>query len=141
MPAGRPTKFKKEIITQAIKLAAKGFTDKDLAEFFDVAESTIGEWKKKYPEFSVPLKEAKNEADEQVEGSLFHRANGYSHQAVKIFNDDGSPLVVPYTEHYPPDTTACIFWLKNRQPAKWREKQEIEHSGGPLVAVIKTGDE
>jgi len=35
-------------------------------------------------------------------------------------------LIVPTVKHYPPDTTAAIFWLKNRQPAKWREKQEVE---------------
>lgn len=39
-----------------------------------------------------------------------------------------------YIEHYPPDTTAAIFWLKNRQPAKWRDKKEVEN-------LVKLGDE
>ena len=64
---------------------------------------------------------------------------GYSHEAVKIFNDGGQPLIVPYTEHYPPDTTAAIFWLKNRRPEQWRDKSQQELSGpggSPLVPVV-----
>ncbi len=58
---------------------------------------------------------------------------GYSHEAVKIFCDkDGNITEAPYTERYPPDTAACIFWLKNRQPDKWKDKQDLEHSGEVL---------
>jgi hypothetical protein len=48
---------------------------------------------------------------------------------VKIVADakTGAEHIVPYTEHYPPDTTACIFWPKNRRRDKWRDKHEIEH--------------
>jgi hypothetical protein len=76
-------------------------------------------------------------ADAEVAEKLFKRATGYSHDAVKIFNDQGAPLQVPYTEHYPPDTTACIFWLKNRRPDLWRDKveQQLEHSGGITVNI------
>lgn len=64
-----------------------------------------------------------------VSKRLYSRALGYSHKATKIFlrAGDSEPTLVEYTEHYPPDTTACIFWLKNRQPRKWRDRQEIEH--------------
>lgn len=54
--------------------------------------------------------------------ALFHRAKGYSHPAFKIFNANGAPLVVPYTEQYPPDTGADAFWLKNRRPNEWRDR-------------------
>ena len=47
--------------------------------------------------------------------------------------------VVPYTEHYPPDTTACIFWLKNRQKAAWRDRQEVEHSGKVSLEELVSG--
>jgi hypothetical protein len=63
-----------------------------------------------------------------VAESLLHRAKGYSHDAVKIFNDRETGVTqVPYIERYPPDTTAAIFWLKNRQPAIWRDKTETNH--------------
>ena len=70
------------------------------------------------------LKAGKQVADAKVEHSLYHRANGDLHYAVKIITvsiGDGCSEVVkvPYVEHYPPDTTACIFWLNNRRPDRW----------------------
>ena len=139
---GRPTKYKPEYAKLARKLCAHPFgaTDAQLAEFFEVSEDTINEWKKVQPEFSESLKEGKADADNQVEVSLFKRATGYSHPAVHISQYKGDPVEVEYTEHYPPDTTACIFWLKNRRKEKWRDKQEHEiggKNGAPVRAVIK----
>jgi hypothetical protein len=53
------------------------------------------------------------------ERSLYHRAIGYNYEAVKIFmpTDREKPVYAPYVERVPPDVTACIFWLKNRDPA------------------------
>ena len=69
-------------------------------------------------------------SDLEVADKLYRRALGYSHEAVKIFMPAGSdePVYASYTEHYPPDTTAAIFWLKNRSRAYWRDKQDHEHS-------------
>lgn len=112
-----------------------GATDADLARAFDVAESTINLWKLHQPEFSESIKRGKDEADANVAKSLYRRALGYSHKAVKILtvamgNNQGSQVEeVPYVERYAPDTTAAIFWLKNRRPDKWRDKQEVEHGG------------
>lgn len=140
---GRPTKYKPEYPKQAAKLCALGATDAQLADFFEVNEDTITEWKNVHPEFSVSLKDAKAAFDDAtVERSLLQRATGYSHPAVKIFNDEGTPLEVPYTEHYPPDPTSMIFWLKNRQPQKWRDKQEHElgkEARQILQAVLNIG--
>ncbi len=129
MPAGRPTSFKPEFIVQARKLAELGATDREAAEFFEVAESTLYLWKHTQPEFSEALRVGKEAADARVEQSLYRRALGYSHDAVKIMTVDGNVHVEPYVEHYAPDTTAAIFWLKNRKPSEWRDKTETEHSG------------
>ncbi|MBP2643952.1 MAG: terminase [Firmicutes bacterium] len=128
-PGGRPTKYKPEFNTQAYKLCLLGATDKQLADFFDVEEKTVNNWKDDYPEFLQSIKAGKDEADSVIAESLFHRAKGFSHPEDKIFNDDGTPLIVPTTKHYPPDTAACIFWLKNRQKAQWRDKVETELTG------------
>ena len=128
MPAGRPTAFKPEYVEQAKKLAELGATDRELAEFFYVSESTLYLWKHTQPEFSEALKLGKEASDARVVQSLYRRAIGYSHDAVKIMTVDGSVQEVPYVEHYPPDTTAGIFWLKNRDPERWRDKRELEVS-------------
>jgi hypothetical protein len=125
----RPTSFKPEYVEQARKLAELGATDREAAEFFKVAESTLYLWKHTQPEFSEALKVGKETADARVEQSLYRRALGYSHDAVKISTVDGEIVQTPYVEHFPPDTTAAIFWLKNRKPDDWRDRREMAHSG------------
>lgn len=137
---GRPSSFKPEYVDQAKKLANKGFTDREIAEFFDVDERTINRWKHDHEDFCQSLKVGKDEADARVEQSLYRRALGYSHDAVKIHvASDGGITQVPFTEHYPPDTTAAIFWLKNRKKDEWRDVKAQEHSG-PNGAPIESRD-
>lgn len=126
--AGQPTKYKNEYVKQAYKLCLLGSTDKDMADFFEVAESTINLWKKAHPEFSESIKKGKDLADATVAESLYKRANGYEHPDEKIFNDNGQPLIVPTIKRYPPDTTAAIFWLKNRQRKNWRDRHEVDNT-------------
>lgn len=140
---GRPTAFKLEYVEQARKLCELGATDVEMADFFKVAVSTFYKWKNAHADFSEALKAGKALADERVERSLFHRAVGYTFDAVKIFMPAGAkkPVYAPYREHCPPDTTAMIFWLKNRRPSAWR----VEDGGGgrqpdelPLAERLKT---
>lgn len=139
---GRPTKYRATYAIQAYKLCLLGATNKDLADFFDVANSTIDKWIAQHDKFSGAIKKGRQIADAEVADRLFKRATGYTHKAVKIMQYEGTPLVVPYVEHYAPDTAAAIFWLKNRQPDKWRDKQHHEHEGKltleQLVAASRT---
>ena len=129
MPAGRPTKYTAKTAKQAEKLCEMGATDEDLAEFFEVNRLTIHRWKIAHEEFCNALKAGKSSADDSVERSLYERASGYTADEDKIFMHEGEPVIVPTKKRYPPDTTAAIFWLKNRRPEDWREKQEVEHKG------------
>lgn len=146
MPRGRPTAFKPEYVKQVFHLALLGATDPDLARAFDVSERTIAYWKRREPEFLQALKKGKDAADARVAKSLYHRALGYSHPAVKILtvadgDNQGSHVEkVDYIEHYPPDSTAMIFWLKNRRPDLWRDKVEHEHGtkDGKPIEIIHT---
>ena len=126
---GRPSKYKDEYAEQAYKLCLLSATDKDLADFFMVEESTINNWKNEHPIFLESIKRGKDAADANVANRLYQRAMGYEHSEDKIFNNNGQALIVPTVKHYPPDSTAAIFWLKNRQRDKWRDKQEVEVSG------------
>jgi hypothetical protein len=125
-PNGRPTKYKREFEELAYNYALLGVTDKELSVFFEVNVDTIHEWKKKHKKFSDALKKGKEVADAKVAQSLYHRALGYDHAEDKIMQFAGDPIIIPTIKYYPPDTTACIFWLKNRQKDKWREKQEVD---------------
>jgi hypothetical protein len=122
--AGRPTDYKEEYNLQAEKLCKLGATDKELADFFEIVESTLNEWKLRYPEFSESIKKGKTLADAEVAEKLYHRAIGYEHPDCEIKILDGQIVTVPLVKHYPPDSVAAIFWLKNRQKKKWRDKIE-----------------
>lgn len=123
---GRPTSYKEEYAELAFNYCLLGATDIDLAKYFGVSEKTINTWKAKQPEFLQSLKAGKDEADAKVAQSLYHRATGYSHQETKIATHEGMITdSKEFTKHYAPDPTSAIFWLKNRQSGKWRDKQEL----------------
>ncbi len=134
---GQPTKFTPAISRQAVFLTEKGCTDAELAEFFGVSESTLNNWKKKHPEFTAALKAGKAVADDMVQNALFKRATGFSHPDSHVSNFQGAITVTPIVKHYAPDTTACIFWLKNRKADEWREKVDVNanHTGEIRVVV------
>lgn len=131
----RPSKFKPEFVEQAKKLCALGgATAPDLATFFAVSVSTIKLWQVQHKAFSDALKVGKATADKLVEQSLFRRAIGYEHDETDIRTIGTKLVKTPVRKHYPPDTTACIFWLKNRKPGEWRDKQAVEVEAGAGLA-------
>ncbi|CAB4126495.1 hypothetical protein UFOVP74_49 [uncultured Caudovirales phage] len=138
---GAPFKYKPAFNKQAYRLCLLGATDKDLAEFFEVVESTINEWKLKYPAFKENIRKGKTEADTKVAEALFRRATGYEYKEVTfekvdaqavlsvtpdsmIMEDEYKKKVV--TKELPPDPGAAMNWLKNRQPDKWRDVKKLE---------------
>lgn len=135
---GRPSAFKPEYVDQVYNYALLGATDSQLAGFFNVAESTINLWKKKYPDFVGALTRGKALADAQVANSLFQRATGYSCPETKVNVYEGQVILTDVTKHYPPDTTACIFWLKNRQPKLWKDRIEVKEES--VVRIIPWDD-
>jgi hypothetical protein len=114
MGAGAPTKFSADIVEQTRELALQGKTDEEIAAAVGVSRSTLALWKVRHSEFSDALKAWKDEADDGVEHSLYRKALGG-------------------------DTTAMIFWLKNRRQQQWRDKQEVEHTAGGDLADIIAG--
>lgn len=135
---GRPSLYKPEYDAQAAKLCALGATDAEMADFFGVSVRTLHRWKLEYPSFCHSLTISKEVADERVSRSLYHRAIGYEQEAVKIFMPAGAaePVYAPYTERIAPDTTAAIFWLKNRRPDLWRDQKDIGLSGAVGIAAL-----
>ena len=124
---GRPTKYKDEYCELAFNYCLLGATDADLARFFEVSESTINQWKLDHIEFSESIKKGKVDADALVAKSLFQRAVGYQYIETKNEMSEQGMKKSVTTKEVVPDTTAQIFWLKNRQPKLWRDKQEIDN--------------
>jgi hypothetical protein len=122
---GRPPLYKADNAELARKFCLLGATNEDLAGLFDVAGRTIDNWLATIPEFAAAVQRGRDVADADVVQSLHSRATGYSCETEKIFHYRGDVMKVPHTVHYPPDTTACMFWLRNRRRRDWLEKAEL----------------
>jgi transcriptional regulator with XRE-family HTH domain len=110
--------------------ARDGLTDEQLAHNIGITPSTLYEWKNKYSEISESLKRGKEVIDRHVENALLKSALGYEYEedALDKFGEIHSLKKVAH-----PNTTALIFWLKNRKTKEWRDKQEVEHSGNMVI--------
>ena len=103
--------------------ARSGLTDEQIAKNMGIAPSTLYEWKKKSKEFSESLKKGKEVIDFEVENALLKRALGYEYEEETYEN---GILTKKVKKQVPPDTTAQIFWLKNRKPNTWKDKVETD---------------
>lgn len=116
-------------ITRLEAWARDGLTDEQLAAKIGITATTLYDWKNKYPVISEALKRGKEVVDVEVENALLKRAMGYEYTETRTETaDDGTVKTIVMQKTMPPDTTAQIFWLKNRRPAVWRDKQQVEHS-------------
>jgi hypothetical protein len=147
---GRPSKYKPAFCKQAKTLSKMGATDFELAQFFDISVPTLHTWMHTHPKFLSSIKLGKAPGDKRVERSLFERANGYTYASEELFQVDHTEEIpnadpalpptiirtkkiirVPILKHVPPDTTAQIFWLKNRRKDRWRDFKATELSTAP----------
>lgn len=119
--------------------ARDGLTDEQIAHNAGISPSTLYDWKGKFPELSEALKHGKDVVDRQVENALLKRALGYSYTEVRVEESEKDGQKVTRTKKFiPPDTTAQIFWLKNRKPAQWRDRPVAEeYNAGQLDALIR----
>lgn len=105
--------------------ARDGLIDEQIAHNMGITTKTLYEWKNKYGEISEALKKGKEVIDRQVENALLKRALGYAYDETTYEDGVETKRV---TKEVAPDTTAQIFWLKNRKPAEWRDKIEQQQT-------------
>lgn len=108
------------------KFARLGLTDQQIAGALDISAETLYTYRREHPEFYDALRDGKQFRDDLVVQSLFQRAVGWEHPEDKIMQNCGLPVVVPTVRRYPGETAAQIFWLKNKRPDEWKERQELE---------------
>jgi hypothetical protein len=144
----------KEKLIQVEAWCRDGLIDEQIAHNLGISIDTFYKYKKEHTEFSESLKRGKEIVDIEVENALLKKTKGYNVQLVKTFKTkhikyDENGKKISEDEiletgvdevHVPADTTAQIFWLKNRKPAEWRDKSDIEHSGKiemPSIIITK----
>lgn len=118
--------------------ARDGLTDKQIASNIGINETTLNRWKKDHLPIMQVLKESKEIADRQVENALHKTALGFYYEEDMVTNQGDVVRVKKYSK---PNTTAQIFWLKNRKPSNWRDKQEIEQTNTNIEIRVGEWDD
>lgn len=113
--------------------ARDGLTDEQIAHNMGINRRTLTDWKNKYPPISLTLKSGKEVIDRQVENALLKNALGFHYREEQLSNKGE---VVEIERYEKPNTTAQIFWLKNRKSAVWRDKQEHSVDGDIGINVV-----
>ena len=118
--------------------ARDGLTDEQIAKNIGISRASLYEWKKKEVDIFDALKKGKEVIDFEVENALLKKALGYTITLKEEKLDkDGCVHTLEKDVHIPPDTTAQIFWLKNRKKEQWREKVEIVKTDEDLQNINK----
>lgn len=125
-------------LLQVQSWARDGLTNEQIAHNIGVNPTTFCKWVMRYPPIKEALKKGKAPVDLAVENALLKRALGYDYEEVTTeMTAGGIPRVRKYTKHMPPDTTAQIFWLKNRRPDRWRDKvEQVQTVENELLASL-----
>jgi hypothetical protein len=121
---GQPTSYKPEYDELAHNYCLLGATNEVLGDFFGVTSRTIDNWIATHPDFADAVYRGRAVADAVVVRALFERAKGFSHQVSRTTLYRGKEQTVTNTVSYPPDTQACMFWLRNRQRQYWQARAE-----------------
>lgn len=127
---GRPTDYRPVYAEQARKLAQAGWTDQQMADFFEISKVSFYAWQAEHPEFLNSIALGKDAPDDRVVRTLYHRAVGYDYEEeqaikVKVGKDLEQVEIVTVTKHIPGDVTAQSLWLRNRRKKEWRDKHDI----------------
>jgi transposase-like protein len=142
---GRKSKYEELDIDTRLpeieQMARDGYRDVDICKTLGISAPTFYAWMQKYEEFAEATRKGKEVVDAEIENKLLDNARGYTvweetQELISAVDPLSGRVVQQMTtvkrvlKHIKGDTTAQIFWLKNRRPNEWREKNHVEHSGG-----------
>ena len=129
---GRNSRWNEETRRLTLELYKRGMTDADVCAVLNISTYTIHNWKKKNPDYFQEVQDWREKADREIEKCLRDRAKGWIGKEDKIVmvydreQKQSVPKVITINKYYPPDTTAAIFWLKNRHPDRWQDRQQVD---------------
>lgn len=141
-PVGRPPKYKKWLtergLQQITAWAREGLYDYQVAKKMGIGRSTFSEWLLEYTELVEALEEGRDYADRQIENALYKSAMGYEYVEETEVNVGKGKMEIDkrVIKTQAPSVNAQIFWLKNRQPDRWRDKQEIDNKHSGTINVV-----
>ena len=143
--AGRPPLYRPEYDDQAHNHCLLGATNAGLADLFDVGQRTIDRWIADIPSFAKAVRDGRAIADGRVARSLYERAVGYRHTVERVLFHRGEEKRITSTVQHPPDTQACIFWLRNRCRENWNVRpaaavHDEEETAALLAALDEAGE-
>ena len=133
---GRPAAYETVVEPNLAAIAGmsrRGATKKEIAEVLGISTPTLRVWENKYNVLANALKQTRELADAEVENALYRQAIGYRYRTQQVTTKGE---IVEVELYQAPNTTAQIFWLKNRKPELWRDKQEITHDVGEDLAKL-----
>ena len=120
-PNGRPTAYRPDFCEQARKYCLLGATNEELGALFGVTRRTIDNWIATQPAFAAAVESGRLVADSKVASGLYARATGFERTVKRTALYRGEPKDFETNVYFPPDTQACIFWLRNRRRQTWRD--------------------
>ena len=130
---GAPSKYIARLFPkQANMLARRGATQAEIAKFFDVTTTTLQNWIMQYPEMQEAISTGNEVFDPRVERALAERALGFWVDVPVWKTEDGKLREVIEHRYFPPDTTAGIYWTKNRMPDRWRDVHKVDVNSNVL---------
>lgn len=145
---GRKSKYDPNTFPELAEgYAREGMIDTEIAQMLGVSFQTFYEYQNLYPEFREAVLRGKQPVNMQVEKALLKRALGFEveekHTTIRIGEKGERDIreVKTVKKHFPPETNAAFKWLVNRDPERWRDKHELNHSGNVTFVTTNYGDE
>lgn len=121
----RPSNYSHDILAPVSEMARRGFRAVEIADALKIKRRTWENWIAAKPELQAALKIGYEEASDRVEMALFTKAIGYDVETEEIKVIDGKVVRIATKTHYPPDTGAIVFWLKNRRRDRWSNAPDL----------------
>jgi transposase len=140
---GRPSEYRPEMCEDVQKWTQEGIVNHEIAARLGITETTLYDWKNKYPEFSESFQKGENYRHRNVINALYKRCIGYEYtevtkepvvvtkqvegQSEKLLVDKKMVTTKKVKKQMAPDVNAIEFYLTNKLPDEFKHKSEVNN--------------